>query len=216
MVMSLVELCVRSAIDNLSHLGDVGHTDMRLLEVILPHCDADQLLHVETSTKGRDLSPVTDELWRKCYSRKFGNDAVEMVKQRMADRKCKFKWKQLYQAKVKEQEEIQKKGVDRLRELYKEANSLKANRQIQACEITPPDSKRKKSAPGGGGSAPAARFANCKGRLMKKARMEYVNSNEAKMHAAMRRKPVTASNSRQVSIPVPARQPSKIGNTMKK
>lgn len=51
MVMSLVELCVRSAIDNLSHLGDVGHTDMRLLEVILPHCDADQLLHVETSTK---------------------------------------------------------------------------------------------------------------------------------------------------------------------
>lgn len=51
MVISLVELCVRSAIDNLSHLGDVGHTDMRLLEVILPHCDADQLLHVETSTK---------------------------------------------------------------------------------------------------------------------------------------------------------------------
>jgi hypothetical protein len=47
--------------------------------------------------QGRDLSPVTDELWRKCYSRKFGNDAVEMVKQRMADRKCKFKWKQLYQ-----------------------------------------------------------------------------------------------------------------------
>jgi hypothetical protein len=54
-------------------------------------------------------------------------------------------------AKVKEQEEIQKKGVDRLRELYKEANSLKANRQIQACEITPPDSKRRKSAPGAGG-----------------------------------------------------------------
>jgi elongin-A len=117
---------------------------------------------------------------------------------------------------VKEQEEIQKKGVDRLRELYKEANSLKANRQIQACEITPPDSKRRKSAPGGGGSAPAARFANCKGRLMKKARMEYVNSNEAKMHAAMRKKPVTASNSRQVTTPVAARQPPKIGNTVKK
>jgi hypothetical protein len=28
---------------------------------------------------------------------------------------------------------------------------VKANRQIQACEITPPDSKRRKSAPGGGG-----------------------------------------------------------------
>jgi hypothetical protein len=47
--------------------------------------------------QGRDLSPITDELWLKCYSRKFGNDAVEMVKRRMADRKCKFKWKQLYQ-----------------------------------------------------------------------------------------------------------------------
>jgi hypothetical protein len=41
-------------------------------------------------------------------------------------------------------------------------------------------------------------------------------SNEAKMHAAMRKKPVTDSNSRQVSIPVPARQPPKTGNTMKK
>jgi len=53
MVLSLVELCVRSAIDNLSHLGDVGHTDMSLLEVILPHCDADQLLHIESSTEVR-------------------------------------------------------------------------------------------------------------------------------------------------------------------
>jgi hypothetical protein len=61
MVMSLVELCVRSAIDNLSHLGDVGHTDMRLLEVILPHCDADQLLHVETSTK----------VWNPSFFREF-------------------------------------------------------------------------------------------------------------------------------------------------
>lgn len=41
-------------------------------------------------------------------------------------------------------------------------------------------------------------------------------SNEAKMHAAMRKKPVTTSNSSQVSIPVPAHQPSKTGNTMKK
>jgi hypothetical protein len=41
-------------------------------------------------------------------------------------------------------------------------------------------------------------------------------SNEAKMHAAMRKKPVTASNSRQVSTPVAARQPPKIGNTVKK
>lgn len=41
-------------------------------------------------------------------------------------------------------------------------------------------------------------------------------SNEVKMHAAMRKKPVITSNSSQVSIPVPAHQPSKTGNTMKK
>jgi len=216
MVLSLVELCVRSAIDNLSHLGDVGHTDMSLLEVILPHCDADQLLHIESSTEGRDLSPITDELWLKCYSRKFGNDAVEMVKRRMADRKCKFKWKQLYQAKIKEQEEVQRKGVDRLKELYKEAKSLKATRQTRSCEITPPDTKRSKCGPGSGrGSAPVGRFANCKGRLMKKARMEYVNSNEAKMHAAMRRKPVVAS-ARPVPKPILPHQPPRIGHSLKK
>jgi hypothetical protein len=50
-----------------------------------------------TVPQGRDLSPITDELWRKCYARKFGNDAVDMVKERMANRNCKFKWKQLYQ-----------------------------------------------------------------------------------------------------------------------
>lgn len=51
MVLTLQELCVRNAIDNVAHLGDVGDTDSRLLKVILPHCTADQLLHIETCTK---------------------------------------------------------------------------------------------------------------------------------------------------------------------
>jgi hypothetical protein len=44
----------------------VGHTDMSLLEVILPHCDADQLLHIESSTEVRlslSLSLSPDWLW---------------------------------------------------------------------------------------------------------------------------------------------------------
>lgn len=48
---SLVDLCVRTAIDNIRYLGDVGETDSHLLERILPHCTMDQLLHVENSTK---------------------------------------------------------------------------------------------------------------------------------------------------------------------
>ena len=48
---SLVDLCVRTAIDNVRYLGDVGETDSHLLECILPHCTIDQLLHVEKSTK---------------------------------------------------------------------------------------------------------------------------------------------------------------------
>lgn len=47
---SLVDLCVKIAIDNVRYLGDVGETDLHLLERILPHCTKDQLIHVEDST----------------------------------------------------------------------------------------------------------------------------------------------------------------------
>lgn len=50
---SLVDLCVRTAIDNLRYLGDVGETDSDLLDRILPHCTLDQLMHVEKCTKVR-------------------------------------------------------------------------------------------------------------------------------------------------------------------
>lgn len=48
---SLVDLCVKTVVQNLRYLGDVGETDSHLLERILPHCTIDQLLHVEMSTK---------------------------------------------------------------------------------------------------------------------------------------------------------------------
>lgn len=50
---SLVDLCVRTVIDNLRYLGDVGETDLDLLDRILPHCTLDQLMHVEQCTKVR-------------------------------------------------------------------------------------------------------------------------------------------------------------------
>lgn len=52
-IPSLVDLCVNTAIDNLRFLGDVGETDIHLLERILPHCTLDQLMHVEKSSKVR-------------------------------------------------------------------------------------------------------------------------------------------------------------------
>lgn len=54
-VPSLVDLCVRTAIDNVRYLGDVGETDIDLLEHILPHCTVDQLMHIEKSTEVSDL-----------------------------------------------------------------------------------------------------------------------------------------------------------------
>lgn len=177
---------MRSAIDNLQYLADVGETDIQLLKRILPHCNAEQLNHIESSTNGRDLSPVTDDLWRKCYGRKFGNDAVDMVKERMASRGCKFKWRQLYQAKVREQEEIQKKGVNRLKELYREQNTQKESRKCQAIDLKPPESKRVRRT-GTGGSSGSASKAPAKGRLMQKSRMDFAKSNAASRQATMAR-----------------------------
>lgn len=52
-IPSLVDLCVQTAIDNIRYLGDVGETDLHLLEHILPHCTVEQLMHVENSTEVR-------------------------------------------------------------------------------------------------------------------------------------------------------------------
>lgn len=50
---SLVDLCIKTAIDNVRYLGDVGETDINLLDRILPHCTLDQLMHVEKCSEVR-------------------------------------------------------------------------------------------------------------------------------------------------------------------
>ncbi|KAJ0051911.1 hypothetical protein Pint_02616 [Pistacia integerrima] len=94
---SLVDLCVKIAIDNVRYLGDVGETDLHLLKRILPHCTKDQLIHVEDSTVGRDLSPVTDVLWMQFYKKDFGEKSFNIVVERMKENKVTFGWKQLYE-----------------------------------------------------------------------------------------------------------------------
>eukprot|EP00249_Psilotum_nudum_P015415 c25316_g1_i1 orf=385-1143(+) len=196
-IPSLVDLCIQSAIDNVQFLGDVGQTDVSLLRKILPHCTTEQLLRIETSSIGRDLSSITDELWRKCYARKFGPENVEAVMKRMKKRGVSFKWKLLYEAKMREQEEVQKQYVDRLKQLYAEAEIKKQSRQIQICTKVPPIRKRKRCDMGGSGSSNC--FSDVKGRLMKKAKMEF-SLSEARMQSAVRNKPA-ASNIKATSVP---------------
>jgi len=144
---SLVDLCIRSAIDNIQYIGDVGETDFGLLKVILAHCTSDQLLFIENSTEGRDLSPITDDLWQNFYARRFGEESADLVRKRMKLKKVSFKWSLLFQAKAKEQEEQQQKSVERslnrLKQLYAQADSEKQSRQIQICSTIPPGGKKK-------------------------------------------------------------------------
>ncbi|XP_039011313.1 transcription elongation factor B polypeptide 3 isoform X1 [Hibiscus syriacus] len=187
---SLVDLCVRTAIDNVRYLGDVGETDTHLLERILPHCTIDQLLHVETSTKGRDLSPVTDKLWKNFYELQFGRDSMKVVIERMKRKKVSFRWRQLYEAKLKDVQEAENKAIDRLRQLYKKEDARKQSRQVQLCTKVPPSSKRSFFS----GSGPGCSFSN-KSNIMKKAKIDFMKSQEVKNLAAIKKKAVQSHHS---------------------
>ncbi|KAK6917972.1 LOW QUALITY PROTEIN: RNA polymerase II transcription factor SIII, subunit A [Dillenia turbinata] len=179
---SLVELCIRTAIDNVRYLGDVGETDIDLLGQILPHCTVDQLMHIENSTKDRDLSPVTDKLWKKFYELQFGAKNTSLVVDRMKQKRVTFKWKDLYEAKQKDVDEAQQKSIDRFKQRFKKEEDRKQSRQVQLCTKVPPGSKR--SFFGGG---PGNNFSNVKSNIMKKAKMQVVNSREVQNLAAMRK-----------------------------
>eukprot|EP00850_Spirogloea_muscicola_P008512 SM000045S16257 [mRNA] locus=s45:530138:531920:+ [translate_table: standard] len=174
-LLALQELCKRALIDNLDAIGDVGDTDAALLAAILVHCTADQLAAIEDATAGRDLSPVTNELWRHCYRRRFGADAAQRVAERMQRRGVFFRWRTLHDAKIKEQEESQRQCASRLRELYLEAENYKQSRRIQLCTLRPPGTRKRPAAVGvRAGSACGGQGGG--GRLMKKARQEYAQS----------------------------------------
>lgn len=196
-VPSLVDLCVQTAIDNVRYIGDVGETDIHLLERILPHCTIDQLKHIEQSTEGRDLSPVTDKLWKKFYERQFGIKSTNLVIEKMKQKKVSYKWKQLYEAKEQDWEAAQQKSLDRIKQLYKKEDARKQSRQVQLCSKVPP-STNKRSFWGGSGSGGSV--SNLKGNLMKKAKIEFLNSQEVKNRTAI--KNMSLQRSRSASLPV--------------
>ncbi|KAK4749823.1 hypothetical protein SAY87_027272 [Trapa incisa] len=181
-VPSLVDLCVRTAIDNVRYLGDVGETDLDLLEHILPHCTVDQLMHIENSTVGRDLSPVTDKLWKKFYEKQFGTENANLVMKRMKQNNASFKWVKLYEAKLKDVEEAQNKSLDRIRQLYKKEDARRQSRQVQLCSKVPPNNKRSYW-----GNGPGYNVSNVKSNLMKKAKIEFLKSQEVRNMAAVKK-----------------------------
>lgn len=184
-IPTLLELCVQTAIDNVRYLGDVGETDIDLLGEILPHCTADQLMHIEKSSIERDLSPVTDKLWRKFYEKHFGAESTKSLIERMNRKKVTFKWMQLYEAKQKDLESVQEESGNKLKELYKKEENRRQSRQIQVVTKVPP--AKRPFWGGAGGSGFGSNSTNTKGRLIKKAKMEFLNSHEARTAAMKKR-----------------------------
>ena len=47
--------------------------------------------------QGRDLSPVTDKIWKRFYQMNFGEESYEEVVRRMNSSNVTFTWKKLYE-----------------------------------------------------------------------------------------------------------------------
>ncbi|TKY46812.1 Elongin-A protein [Spatholobus suberectus] len=188
---TLVDLCVQKVIDNVRYLGNVGCVDMHLLERILTHCTVEQLMHVEKSTKGRDLSPVTDKLWKKFFEKQFGANCTNEVIKRMREKRVSFRWMQLYEAKGKEMAQAENEALDRIKQLYKKEDARKQSRQIRPCTKVPPSSKRKFW----GDNGPGYNVSNVKSNIMKKAKIEFLKSQEVKNLAAMKKNSIQRSQS---------------------
>jgi elongin-A len=196
---SLVDLCTNVAIENVRYIGNVSGLDLNLLERILPHCNKTQLAHIENCSKGTDLSPVTDKLWKRFYEMEFGVDNAKMIIERMNRKQVQFTWKRLYEAKTKEREEAEDKISKKLKQSYAESLAEKKSRQTKMTGKIPPP---KRSFWGGSGSSFAT---NYKSPLMKKAKIELLKSPESINHKTMKRTLQSSSTSISRSIPAPTK-----------
>ncbi|WJX31794.1 hypothetical protein P8452_20187 [Trifolium repens] len=188
---SLVDLCVQKAIDNVRYLGNVGPVDHHLLERILPHCTLDQLMHVEKASKGTDLSPVTDKLWKKFFEKQFGIDRTNEVIEIMSEKRVSFRWLQLYEANVKKMDQQEIEAVAKLKKMYKAEDARKQSRQVKICTKAPPSSKRRFW----GDNGPGYNVSNVKSNIMKKSKIEFLKCREVKNIAAMNKNSIHRTTS---------------------
>ncbi len=100
---SLLELCIRTACENVAHIGDVGSLPTQFVSRILQSCSgADQLRHIEVCSKRLDLGQVSDELWRRWFANDFGTTCAEYIihtGERLGPQNPIPKWRRLYDEK---------------------------------------------------------------------------------------------------------------------
>uniref|UniRef100_A0A0D9X4T5 Elongin-A n=1 Tax=Leersia perrieri TaxID=77586 RepID=A0A0D9X4T5_9ORYZ len=119
---SLLELCIRTTMDNLRYVQSVDGVEMNLLERILPHCKLEDLTRIEDNTE-MDLSPITDKMWKLFYRQQFGEDSVNLVIKRMSTSGVRYKWRNLFEAKTEKQKEFADKMGQRLAKKYEAAKA---------------------------------------------------------------------------------------------
>ncbi|KAM0882484.1 hypothetical protein ACQ4PT_032251 [Festuca glaucescens] len=166
---SLLDLCVRKAIDNLRRVESVDGVDTPLLRRILPHCDLEQLTRIESHT-ATDLSPVTDVLWKGFYRRQFGEEHTGRVADRMRRAGARYGWKDLFKAKTKQQKEVEDRMVEALTNKCRARNAERQSRAIKRFTKVQPSSSCKQSYFGGGSGMSSG--SGYKNPMLKKARME--------------------------------------------
>ncbi|XP_047073752.1 uncharacterized protein LOC124683236 [Lolium rigidum] len=173
---SLLELSVRKAIDNLRHMESVDGVDTPLLRRILPHCTLEQLTRIESRTE-TDLTPVTDVLWKGFYRRQFGEENTKHVVDRMRRSGTRYRWKDLFRAKTKQQKQVEDAMVEALTNKCRARNAERQSKGIKRYTKLQPSSC-KRSYFGGSGMSSVSGYKNP---ILKKARMEV--DNRARMEA---------------------------------
>ncbi|MBA0829245.1 hypothetical protein Goarm_013863 [Gossypium armourianum] len=93
---------------------------------------------------------------------------MKIVIERMKLKKVSFRWRQLYEAKLKDVQEAENKAIDRLKQLYEKEDAR---------------------------SGPGYNMSNVKSNIMKKAKIDLMKSQEVKNLAAMKKKAVQSHHS---------------------
>jgi elongin-A len=194
---SLLELCIRTACENVAHIGDVGSLPTQFVSRILQSCSgADQLRHIEVCSKKLDLSQVTDGLWRRWFANDFGTTCAEYIihtGERLGPANPTPKWRRLYDEKhIRSQSnwrppppppvELGKKR----RRNSKDKNLVVEELRISSMRRSPP------AAAAAGGSSSSSKRQRRMGKMVTEATAKYKRRQERLRKATAKRARVRA------------------------
>ncbi|CAD5180387.1 unnamed protein product [Musa acuminata subsp. malaccensis] len=106
--------------------------ELHLLKDILPHCNINELTHIENSTK-ESHAEGTDDSWKRFYEQQFGVESANTVINRMKQKKVVSKWRLLYEAKQKEREEAKNRMAKKLEQSYAESQASESSYTFIFC-----------------------------------------------------------------------------------